>query len=152
LDYTGHSWACKRGFNRAGEACIPVGIPANAELDYTGHSWACKHGFNLTGGTCAAVIVPLNAHLGLGGHDWQCDGGYKVQAQECVAMTDAELQAERAAAAELIRLLAQARRSLQSVDWSSCNDDLDRLRRAARDAADKAEEVRSAKDSLRNCR
>ena len=34
------------------------------------------------------------------------------------------------------------------TDWSSCQDDLDRLRRAARDAADAAERVKSEYDEL----
>lgn len=39
-----------------------------------------------------------------------------------------------------------------AADWDSCADDLDRLRRAARDASDKANEVRSAADDLESCR
>ncbi len=35
-----------------------------------------------------------------------------------------------------------------AVDWSSCQDDLDRLRRAARDAADAAERVKSEHEAL----
>jgi hypothetical protein len=46
-----------------------------------------------------------------------------------------------------------------ATDWDSCADDLDRLRRAARDAADKAndvksksEEVKSTLDDFENCK
>ena len=46
-----------------------------------------------------------------------------------------------------------------AVDWGSCQDDLDRLRRASRDAADSADTVRSRADdlesaegNLRSCR
>ena len=46
----------------------------------------------------------------------------------------------------------------QAADWSSCADDLDRLRRAVRDASDAAEEAESArqefeskKEELENC-
>ena len=41
-------------------------------------------------------------------------------------------------------LIAPAR----GADWASCQDDLDRLRRAARDAADEAERVKSQHDEL----
>ena len=39
----------------------------------------------------------------------------------------------------------------QAADWSSCADDLDRLRRAARDASDTAREVEAKKNDLQNC-
>ena len=52
----------------------------------------------------------------------------------------------RAGATFLLTLVAH------SADWDSCADDLDSLRRAARDAADLAETVKSAADELRNCR
>ena len=39
-----------------------------------------------------------------------------------------------------------------AADWDSCADDLDRLRRAARDAADVANEVKSKADELENCK
>lgn len=39
-----------------------------------------------------------------------------------------------------------------AADWNSCADDLDRLKRAARDAADKANDLKSKADELENCR
>ncbi len=42
--------------------------------------------------------------------------------------------------------------SMQAADWNSCADDLDRLRRASRDAADSAEQVKSKYDEIENCR
>lgn len=36
-------------------------------------------------------------------------------------------------------------------DWNSCQDDLDRVRRAARDASDKAGEADSKAQELQNC-
>ena len=39
-----------------------------------------------------------------------------------------------------------------AADWNSCADDLDRLRRAARDASDKANEVKSKFDELESCK
>jgi len=39
-----------------------------------------------------------------------------------------------------------------SADWGSCADDLDRLRRASRTAADVAEQVKSKASDLENCR
>jgi hypothetical protein len=41
---------------------------------------------------------------------------------------------------------------VNSADWSSCADDLDRLRRAARDAADVASEVKSKAEEFENCK
>lgn len=40
----------------------------------------------------------------------------------------------------------------QAADWDSCADDLDRLRRAARDATDVAERVKTAAEEIRNCK
>ena len=37
-----------------------------------------------------------------------------------------------------------------AADWDSCADDLDRLRRAARDAADKANDVKSKSDDVKS--
>jgi hypothetical protein len=42
--------------------------------------------------------------------------------------------------------------SSQASDWDSCADDLDRLRRAARDATDIAARVKSVSDDLESCR
>jgi hypothetical protein len=39
-----------------------------------------------------------------------------------------------------------------SADWDSCADDLDRLRRAARDATDVANDVKSKADDFENCK
>jgi len=39
-----------------------------------------------------------------------------------------------------------------STDWYSCADDLDRLRRAARDAADIANDVKAKADDFENCK
>lgn len=39
-----------------------------------------------------------------------------------------------------------------AADWDSCADDLDRLRRATRDAADKASDVKSKAEEFENCR
>ena len=39
-----------------------------------------------------------------------------------------------------------------AADWNSCADDLDRLRRSARDATDIAERVKSKASELENCR
>lgn len=39
-----------------------------------------------------------------------------------------------------------------ATEWDSCADDLDRLRRAARDATDVAERVKSAAYDLESCR
>jgi hypothetical protein len=39
-----------------------------------------------------------------------------------------------------------------SADWDSCADDLDRLRRAARDATDAANEIKSKADEFENCK
>lgn len=41
---------------------------------------------------------------------------------------------------------------VRAADWDSCADDLDRLRRASRDAADAAEQVKSKHEELDNCR
>lgn len=42
--------------------------------------------------------------------------------------------------------------SAYSADWDSCADDLDRLHRAARDASDKANEVKTKADEFDSCK
>lgn len=39
-----------------------------------------------------------------------------------------------------------------AADWDSCADDLDRLRRAAADASDAANDVKSAAEEFENCK
>jgi len=48
----------------------------------------------------------------------------------------------------IVFLLYSAVPSAHATNWSSCADELDRLRRAARDATDVAQEVESAKQEL----
>lgn len=52
----------------------------------------------------------------------------------------------------LVALVVLFGSSLHAADWDSCADDLDRLRRAARDATEVAERVKSAAEDLENCR
>ena len=33
LDFDGHAWECKRGYQRSDNACVTVDVPANAALD-----------------------------------------------------------------------------------------------------------------------
>jgi hypothetical protein len=39
-----------------------------------------------------------------------------------------------------------------AANWDSCADDLDRLRRSARDASDKANEVKAKSEEVENCK
>ena len=55
IDYTGHSWTCKRGYRQAGNVCVAVEFPSNAEIDYTGHGWTCKRGYRQEGNHCHQV-------------------------------------------------------------------------------------------------
>ncbi len=54
--------------------------------------------------------------------------------------------------AVLIGSLAALLSAASAADWGSCAYDLDRLRRAVRDAADKANDVKSKAEELENCR
>lgn len=67
-------------------------------------------------------------------------------------MTADEIVAVQQAVQNTIQRSQQVRRLESSVDWSDCGDAMDRLRRAARDAADRAPDLASAKDDLENCR
>ena len=51
----------------------------------------------------------------------------------------------------LFALVALGGPSAGPVDWSSCQDDLDRARRSARDASDYASEVESKHNELQDC-
>jgi hypothetical protein len=152
LDVFGNDWECNKGYRPSGGSCVPVAIPANAHLDVFGHDWECNRGFRLTGSSCVVLTVPPHAHVDVFGHAWECDANYRIEGQECVAMTAQEAATTRAAAQAAIQRIIQERRALSVVDWSSCNDDMDRLRRRSADAADKAEEVESAKDDYDRCR
>jgi hypothetical protein len=86
LDYTGHAWECKRGYQRSGDACAAVNMPANATLDYTGHTWECKHGYQRSGDACAVVNMPVNATLDYDGHAWECKHGYQRSGNACIVV------------------------------------------------------------------
>jgi hypothetical protein len=52
----------------------------------------------------------------------------------------------------LICFLAISSINAIGADWSSCGDDLDRLRRASRDASDAANNVKAAIDEYESCK
>jgi hypothetical protein len=87
LDYTGHAWECKPGYQRSGNACAVVHIPAHATLDYTGHAWECKPGYQRSGNACVAVHMPAHATLDYFGHAWECESGYRRVGDACEKMT-----------------------------------------------------------------
>jgi hypothetical protein len=148
----GTGWECNRGFARSGDQCVAVQIPQNAELDVFGHGWQCRRGYVQTSDACVPVRIPANAHLDLFGHGWECDSNYKRQDSGCIAMSAEEAKAAQQRQRELIQKFATQRRALDSLDWSGCNSELDRLRRSARDASDQASAVESAKSSYDSCR
>ena len=150
----GHSWECNRGYRQTGNACVAVEVPANARLEpILGHSWECNGGYRQAGNACVAVEVPANARLEpILGHTWECDPGFKIQATSCVRMAAEEIVAAQQALQNAIQRSQQVRRLESIVDWSDCGDTMDRLRRAARDAADRAPDLVSAKDELESCR
>jgi hypothetical protein len=152
LDILGHGWECRRGYSQNGRTCEPVRIPANAHLDILGHGWECDRGFREQANGCVRVIVPAHAHLDVLGHGWECDANYKHQRDSCTPMSPGEIQEAQRTYRELAQRFAAQRRALEAVDWSSCNYELDRLRRRARDAADKATQVESAKSNYESCR
>lgn len=52
----------------------------------------------------------------------------------------------------LICFLAASSLNVIAADWYSCGDDLDRLRRASRDASDAANNVKAAIDEYESCK
>jgi chromosome segregation ATPase len=67
-------------------------------------------------------------------------------------MSSQEIEETQRKYRELAARLAAQSRALEAVDWADCNSELDRLRRAARDASDNASEVESAKSEYESCR
>jgi hypothetical protein len=61
-------------------------------------------------------------------------------------MSPEELLADQRARQSQLQRLRQQQAAMETIDWSDCENAMDRLRRATRDAADKAPEVRSAKE------
>jgi hypothetical protein len=57
LDYTGHAWECKPGYQPAGNACVVVHMPAHATLDYFGHAWECEPGYRRVGDACEKMTA-----------------------------------------------------------------------------------------------
>ena len=131
----GNNWECDSGYRSTGSSCSAVEMPPHAHIDIFGNGWECDRGYRTAGAACVAFQVPENAHLDASGHGWDCNSDYKAQGDNCVRMTQEEAAAARLAIQVAIQRLQQTRRALDSVDWSSCNDSLDRLRRASRDAA-----------------
>ena len=150
----GHTWECSRGYRQAGSTCAVVEVPANARLEpILGHTWECNRGYAQAVSRCVGVEVPANAHLEpILGHTWECEFGFKIQAASCVRMTASEAVEHQQAMQDAARRIEQVRRREKSVDWSDCGDAMDRLRRAARDAADRAPDLASGKEELESCR
>ena len=65
LSSTGNEWECNRGYLKAGLACGPVRLPANAHADDSsnGTGWQCDRGFRETNDRCEKVIVPADGYF-----------------------------------------------------------------------------------------
>jgi hypothetical protein len=81
---TGNKSVCRRGYDQVGSECLPVAMPAGAELDSTGHKWVCLHGFYELGNECVPVLMPFDAELDLTGHQWVCRAGYYRAGNLCL--------------------------------------------------------------------
>jgi hypothetical protein len=78
--------ACQRGYYEAGSSCLPVALPANAEIDYTGHGWTCKRGYRQVGDGCLSIALPANAEIDYTGHGWTCKRGYRQVGESCLSV------------------------------------------------------------------
>ena len=80
----GSGWECQRGYRRAGERCVEVGVPPHALLGAFGHDWECERGYRREDERCVPVQVPKHAHLDITGHNWECQRGYRRAGERCV--------------------------------------------------------------------
>ena len=85
----GPGWRCDAGFQKAGDACELVVLPANAYLTGSeyGTGWACSYGFRQRGDLCTRVRLPEHAHIiPAFGDRWTCDRGYRRVGDRCAAI------------------------------------------------------------------
>ena len=78
---------CQWGYQRSGEACVQVRVPANAHLNAFGNDWECNQGYMKRAAECAPVNVPPNARINIEGNDWECDRGYRRSGSVCVPLS-----------------------------------------------------------------
>jgi hypothetical protein len=87
LDPIGDAWECVSGFQREGQGCTVIEVPANAHLSDLsfGKGWECDRGYCGTGDVCTPVILPPNACPACGPYvpEWDCERGYQVPEQSC---------------------------------------------------------------------
>jgi hypothetical protein len=151
LNFLGSGWECDRGFREESDGCVRLDVPPNAHINFLGSGWDCDRGFRQAENSCVRFVVPPNASLDFTGNSWQCKQGFKQQGDSCMQMTAVEIAAEQKALQEFARARAAAAIRVDSVNWSECQDALDRLRRAASSASDAAEQANSSKSELTDC-
>jgi len=85
LDETGHDFECNHGFNRAGNQCAAIRVPAHAYSTGVAElqSWQCDRGYARNGDSCVAVVIPAHAYLNDSGDGWSCDRGFHTAGQGC---------------------------------------------------------------------
>jgi S1-C subfamily serine protease len=78
---------CDSGFRQAGDTCVRVTMPENAQLNVYGNGWVCQSGFRQAGDTCVRVTMPENAQLNVYGNGWVCQSGFRQAGDTCVRVT-----------------------------------------------------------------
>ena len=57
--------AAGKGYQRSGNACVVVHLPAHATLDYYGHAWECQRGYTRVRDACEKMTaLPETAMYG----------------------------------------------------------------------------------------
>ena len=77
---------CQWGYQRSGEACVKVRVPANARLNAFGNDWECNQGYMKRAAECVPVNIPPDAHINNDGNDWECQQGYRRSGSICVPL------------------------------------------------------------------
>jgi hypothetical protein len=81
----GSGWECTSGFQRVGDGCAHIVVPAHGYLDASGRDWRCDRGYLNVNNLCVAIKVPQNAYLDdVYGKGWRCDRDYRDVKGTCV--------------------------------------------------------------------
>jgi hypothetical protein len=81
------AWSCERGYYKAGFKCVPVQLPAHAQVDEGGKGWTCQRGYYRAGRSCAPIQVPEHAQIDEEGRGWACMMGYYQSGRTCVQIS-----------------------------------------------------------------
>ena len=56
LAASGHDWECERSYEKSGDTCVAMVLPANAHIGYFVNTWTCDPGYTQQDRGCVPEV------------------------------------------------------------------------------------------------